>query len=177
MYSVPNSQQNPDLVNELTTEVEFGFLVKLLDNRLSVDVAYYDRVTEDQIFNVPVSSTTGYTSKLLNAGKMKNSGLELQIAGTPIQTEDFQWNVGLNLTSQNNEVVELLKDEEGNTVVESINAGSTWAADLRVQEGLPYMALFGQDFVYDAGGNKLVDADGNYQFTDDRVYLLSLIHI
>ena len=175
LYSVPNSQQNPDLVNELTTEVEFGFLVKLLDNRLSVDVAYYDRVTEDQIFNVPVSATTGYTSKLLNAGKMKNSGLEIQIQGTPIQTEDFRWDVGLNLTSQNNEVVELLKDEEGNTVVESINAGGTWAADLRVQEGLPYMALFGQDYVYDDNGNKMVGDDGFYEFTDDRVYLGSAI--
>lgn len=175
LYSVPNSQQNPDLVNELTTEVEFGFLVKLLDNRLSVDVAYYDRVTEDQIFNVPVSATTGYTSKLLNAGKMKNSGLEIQIQGTPIQTEDFRWDVGLNLTSQNNEVVELLKDEEGNTVVESINAGTTWAADLRVQEGLPYMALFGQDYVYDDNGNKMVGDDGFYEFTDDRVYLGSAI--
>ena len=175
LYSVPNSQQNPDLVNELTTEVEFGFLVKLLDNRLSVDVAYYDRVTEDQIFNVPVSATTGYTSKLLNAGKMKNSGLEIQIQGTPIQTEDFRWDVGLNLTSQNNEVVELLKDEEGNTVVESINAGNTWAADLRVQEGLPYMALFGQDYVYDDNGNKMVGDDGFYEFTDDRVYLGSAI--
>jgi len=175
LYSVPNSQQNPDLVNELTTEVEFGFLVKLLDNRLSLDVAYYDRVTEDQIFNVPVSATTGYTSKLLNAGKMKNSGLEIQIQGTPIQTEDFRWDVGLNLTSQNNEVVELLKDEEGNTVVESINAGNTWAADLRVQEGLPYMALFGQDYVYDDNGNKMVGDDGFYEFTDDRVYLGSAI--
>jgi TonB-linked SusC/RagA family outer membrane protein len=175
LYSVPNSQQNPDLVNELTTEVEFGFLVKLLDNRLSIDAAYYDRVTEDQIFNVPVSATTGYTSKLLNAGKMKNSGLEIQIQGTPKQTADFRWDVGLNLTSQKNEVVELLKDDEGNTVVESINAGSTWAADLRVQEGLPYMALFGQDYVYDDNGNKIVDEDGFYQFTDDRVYLGSAI--
>ena len=175
LYSVPNSQQNPDLVNELTTEVEFGFLVKLLGNRLSIDDAYYDRVTEDQIFNVPVSATTGYTSKLLNAGKMKNSGLEIQIQGTPIQTADFRWDVGLNLTSQNNEVVELLKDDEGNTVVESINAGTTWAADLRVQEGLPYMALFGQDHVYDDNGNKVVGDDGFYEFTDDRVYLGSAI--
>jgi len=175
LYSVPNSQQNPDLVNELTTEVEFGFLVKLLGNRLSIDAAYYDRVTEDQIFNVPVSATTGYTSKLLNAGKMKNSGLEIQIQGTPIQTADFRWDVGLNLTSQNNEVVELLKDDEGNTVVESINAGTTWAADLRVQEGLPYMALFGQDHVYDDNGNKVVGDDGFYEFTDDRVYLGSAI--
>ncbi len=175
LYNVPNSQQNPDLVNELTTEVEFGFLVKLLQNRLSVDAAYYSRTTDDQIFPVPVSASTGYTSRLLNAGTMKNSGLELQINGTPIRTEDFSWDLGLNITSQNNEVVELLKDENGETLVESIAQGATWAADLRIQEGLPYMALFGQDFVRNDNGEKLVNADGTYQFTSDRVYLGSAI--
>lgn len=175
LYSVPNSRQNPNLVNELTTEFEVGFLVKLLGNRLSIDAAYYDRTTENQIFNVPVSAATGYTSRLLNAGTMKNSGLELQINGTPIKTDNFRWDLGLNLTRQSNEVVELLKDDEGNTIVESINMGGTWAADLRIQEGLPYMALFGQDYVLDDNGDRLVDADGVYQFTDDRVFLGSAI--
>ncbi len=174
-YQVPNAQQNPDLVNELTTEMEFGFLVKMFNSRLSIDAAYYDRTTEDQIFNVPVSRTTGYSSRLLNAGTMKNSGFELMISGTPIQNEDFRWDIGINLTKQKNEVVELLKDEDGNTIVESIAMGSTWAADLRVQEGLPYMALFGQDFIYDDNGNKVVGADGMYMFTDDRVYLGSAL--
>lgn len=175
LYSVPNSRQNPNLVNELTTEIEFGFLIRMFRNRLSIDAAYYDRTTDDQIFNVPVSSATGYTSQLLNAGEMRNYGFELQINGTPIQTEDFRWDVGLNLTSLNNEVVKLLKDENGNTVVESIDAGSTWAADLRIQEGLPYMALFGQNYVFDENGNRLVDSNGNYQFTADREYLGSAI--
>ena len=170
-YNVPNAQQNPDLVNELTTEVEFGFLVKMFNNRLSIDAAYYDRTTDDQIFNVPVSTTTGYSSRLLNAGSMRNYGFEFMINGTPIQTEDFRWDIGINLTQQNNEVVELLKDENGNSVVESIAQGGTWAADLRIQEGLPYMALFGQDFIYDDNGNKVVGADGMYQFTSDRVFL------
>ncbi|UAM98483.1 SusC/RagA family TonB-linked outer membrane protein [Polaribacter litorisediminis] len=175
LYNVPNSQQNPDLVNELTTEIEFGFLVKLLRNRLTVDAAYYSRTTEDQIFNVPVSAASGYTSRLLNAGEMKNSGLELQISGTPIKNENFSWDLSLNLTSQNNEVVELLRDENGETLVESIGQGATWAADLRIQEGLPYMALFGQDFVYNENGDRLVNSDGTYQFTSDRVYLGSAI--
>ena len=174
-YQVPNAQQNPDLVNELTTEMEFGFLVKMFNNRLSIDAAYYDRTTDDQIFNVPVSRTTGYSSRLLNAGKMKNSGVELMINGTPLQTQDFRWDIGINLTKQKNEVIELLKDKDGNTVVESIAMGGTWGADLRIQEGLPYMALFGQDFIYDDNGNKVVGADGMYKFTSERVYLGSAL--
>ncbi|WP_460189146.1 SusC/RagA family TonB-linked outer membrane protein [Urechidicola sp. KH5] len=175
IYDVPNSRNNPILTNELTTEYEFGFFVKLFSGRLSLDAAYYDRTTDDQIFPVSTSTTTGYSSAIVNAGSMRNYGFEFQLNGTPIQTENFQWNVGLNLTNQNNEVVELLKDEDGNSVVESINMGGTWAADLRIQEGQPYMALYGQDFIRDDNGNKVVGDDGMYLFTDDRVYLGSAI--
>ena len=175
LYRVPQSRQNPNLVNELTTEVEFGFNVRLLENRLFIDAAIYDRTTDDQIFNVASPSPTGYTSQLLNAGKMRNWGWELQASGKPIQTEDFTWTVGLNLTRINNEVVELLKDENGESIVENIAMGATWAAELRIQENLPYMALFGQDHIYDDNGNKVVGDDGVYEWTADREYLGSAI--
>lgn len=175
LYRVPQSRQNPNLVNELTTEHEFGLNVRMLNNRLFLDVAYYDRITEDQIFNVDSPAPTGYTSRLLNAGKMRNWGWEFQAGGTPVDTGDFKWNVGVNLTLINNEVLELLKDENGDSVVENINMGGTWAAELRIQENQPYMALYGQDFVYDNNGNKIVGTDGAYEFTDDRVYLGSVI--
>ena len=43
----------------------------MFNNRLAFDAAYYDRTTEDQIFNVPLPSPTGYTSRTLNAGEMQ----------------------------------------------------------------------------------------------------------
>lgn len=175
LYRVPQSRQNPNLVNELTTEYEMGLNLRMLDSRLYIDVAYYDRTTEDQIFNVSSPSPTGYTSKLLNAGEMRNWGWEFQINGTPIDKNGFRWDVGINFTAINNEVVSLLKDENGNSVVENIDMGNTWAAELRIQEGYPYMALFGNDFVYDDNGNKVVGDDGVYKFTDERVYLGSAI--
>ncbi|PQJ20655.1 SusC/RagA family TonB-linked outer membrane protein [Tenacibaculum sp. SG-28] len=175
LYSVPNQRQNPNLTNELTTEYEFGVFAKFFGGRLSVDAAYYNRLTEDQIFPVDASATTGYSAVYLNAGSMRNSGVELQLNGTPIRTENFSWNLGLNLTSQNNEVVELLKDENGESITESLIQGGTWAADLRVQEGKPYMALYGQDYIYDDNGNKVIGDNGYYKFTEDRVYLGSAI--
>ena len=168
-YGVPNSQNNPSLRPEFTTEIEFGAEGRFLSNKLGIDVAFFSRSTVDQIFNVPSSSTTGYTSRLLNAGEMRNSGIELTIDATPIQTKDFTWNIGFNWSKLNNEVVSLADG------VESINLGGTWAADLRVQKGEKYMALYGQDYVYDDNGNRLVDASGAYQFTSDRVYLGSAL--
>jgi len=168
-YGVPNSQNNPFLKPEATTEIEFGVDARFFSNRLGVDLAYFTRNTKDQIFSVPSSSATGYTSRILNSGEMQNSGIELQLSGTPVQTENFSWDIGLNVSKLSNEVVALADG------VESINMGATWAADLRVQQGQTYMALYGQDYVYDDNGNRLVDENGNYQFTADRVYLGSAL--
>ena len=175
LYKVPQSQQNPDLTNELTTEFEVGVDLVMFNNRLAIDAAYYDRTTEDQIFNVPLPSPTGFTSRTLNAGEMRNWGWEFQVKGTPIKQNDLKVDLGLNLSFINNEVVELLKDEDGNSVVENISIGSTWAAEVRVQEGYPYMALFGQNYTYDDNGNKVVGDDGKYVFTSGREYLGSAI--
>lgn len=168
-YAVPNSQNNPNLRPEFTTEIEVGAEAKFLSNRLGVDVAYFDRSTIDQIFNVPSSSATGFTSRLLNAGEMRNWGLELTINATPIKTKDFTWDIGFNFSRLNNEVVSLADG------VESINLGGTWAADLRVQQGEKYMAIFGQDFVRDDNGNKIVGENGAYEFTPNRVFLGSAL--
>ncbi len=168
-YAVPNSQNNPNLRPEFTTEIEFGIDGRFLSNRVGIDVAYFSRSTVDQIFNVPSSSATGYTSRLLNAGEMRNSGVEIALTATPIQTKDFSWDIGFNWSRLNNEVVSLA---EG---VESINLGGTWAADLRVQQGVKYMALFGQDYVRDDNGNRVVGENGAYLFTPDRRYLGSAL--
>ncbi len=180
-YTVPNSRNNPNLRPEYTTEYEVGLDLRFLNGRIGFDVAYFDRSTTDQIFPVPASAATGYTSRILNAGKMRNWGWEMMFTATPIKTNDFSWDLGFNAFRQNNKVVELT---EG---VESIARGGTWAADLRIAEDLPYMALFGQDFVRenyeeDADGNIItnegrptVDEDGYYIFTPQRVFLGSAI--
>ena len=168
-YGVPNAQNNAALLPELTSEYEIGLDVRLFNGRLGFDLAYYDRTTENQIFQVPSSAATGYTSRFLNAGEMRNWGFEAQITATPIQTQNFSWDIGINLFRQNNEVVELV---EG---VESIAMGGTWAADLRVAQGFPYMALFGQDYVTNENGERIVDANGAYMFTPERQFLGSAI--
>lgn len=168
-YSVPNAQNNPNLLPELTAEYEIGLDMRFFNGRLGLDLAYYDRTTENQIFTVPSSAATGYTSRVLNAGEMRNYGIEMQFMATPIKTNDFRWDIGVNAFRQFNEVVNLADG------VESIDRGATWAADLRIAKGYPYMAVFGQDYVLHENGERLVDEDGNYQFTSERVFLGSAI--
>lgn len=170
-YTVPNSRRNPDLLPEITNEFEVGLEMNFLNNRVGFDVSYYDRTTVNQIFNVPSSSATGFTSRLLNAGSMRNSGFEVMVNATPIESGDFRWDMNLNFATFNNEVVEL-NEEAG---VESIIAGSTWAADVRVQKGFPYMSLFGQTFQTDEDGNTIVGANGIPLANQDREFLGSTI--
>ncbi len=180
-YGVPNSQNNPNLRPEATSEFEVGMDLRLFQGRLGFDFAYFDRSTKDQIFSVPSSASTGYTSRITNAGEMRNWGYEFQITGTPVQTKKFSWDLGINAFRQYNEVVSL---EEG---IESIARGNTWAASLRIAEGVPYMALYGQDYIRESyelnddgeiisnEGAIVVDENGYPTFTPDRVFLGSAI--
>ncbi|MGJ3235647.1 SusC/RagA family TonB-linked outer membrane protein [Marivirga sp.] len=170
-YTVPNSRRNPNLLPEITNEFEVGLEMNFLNNRVGFDVSYYDRTTVNQIFNVPSSSATGFTSRLLNAGSMRNSGFEVMVNATPVESGDFRWDMNLNFATFNNEVVEL-NEEAG---VESIIAGSTWAADVRVQKGFPYMSLFGQTLQTDEDGNTIVGANGIPLANQDREFLGSTI--
>ena len=179
--SVPDSRNNPILKPERTKEIEIGADLRFWNGRLGIDGSFFNRTSTDQIYDVPTSAATGTTSAILNAGEMRNWGWEVMITGRPIETKDFSWDLGVNLYRQNNEVVSLADD------VESINLGGTWAADLRIAEGYGYMGVWGNDFVRenfvqdDEGnittneGRPTVDEDGNYVFTDERVFLGSAI--
>jgi len=168
-YAVPNARNNPELRPERTSEFEFGLDFQLFNGRIGGDIAYYDRTTKDQIFPVSVSAATGYTSSVFNAGEMRNYGVEMSFNVVPVRTANLRWDIFVNAFRQFNEVVSLA---EG---IENLSRGGTWAAELRIQEGLPYMAIFGQDYVYNENGERLVDEDGNYQFTSERVFLGSAI--
>ncbi|WP_281616224.1 SusC/RagA family TonB-linked outer membrane protein [Flammeovirga sp. SubArs3] len=169
-YTVPNTQNNANLLPETTSEYEFGLDMRFFNGRLGVDVAYFNRTTRDQNVSVDVSPTTGYISRYLNAGSMNNNGIELMLTGTPIQTNSgFRWDIAVNYSKINNKVVELAPN------LPYIGMGGTWAADLRIKENEPYMSIYGNDYVYNDQGQRVVDSNGFYQFTEDRVFLGSVM--
>nr|MBI1230112.1 SusC/RagA family TonB-linked outer membrane protein [Cytophagales bacterium] len=168
-YTVPLGSPNPNIRPERTNEIEFGIEFAVLNDRLSFDVSYYDRTTVDQIFNVPSSASTGFTSRILNAGSMRNHGLEVMVNATPVIKGDFTWDLMVNFATFNNEVIELAPG------VENIIAGTTWAADVRVQKGYPYMSLFGADFRRNDAGQVIVGANGFPLVESNRKFLGSTI--
>lgn len=153
-YSLADNLAAPDLRPESTTSMEFGFDISLFDNRLSMDVTFYDQTGEDQIFSVPIATSTGYSSQLKNAGSISNSGIELVLSGTPIMTADFRWDVTVNFTKNTVEVVELAPG------VDNIFLGGFIGSSVRAVKGLPYGSIFGFGWARDsATGRVLIDDD------------------
>jgi len=100
---------NDDLKWERTTQVDVGFDLSLW-NRLDVTFDYYTRNTNDLLYNVPIPSTSGYSSILSNIGKVHNYGYEITIGGTILDTKDFKLNASANVTYNKNEIKELYGD-------------------------------------------------------------------
>lgn len=106
-FEVGNTIGNSSLKPELTTEYEAGAEIRFLNNRLGLDVTYYDKRTKGQILSVPIAASTGYLSLVENFGLVQNKGVELAFNATPIRTNDFTWNINYTFSKNHNEVLEL----------------------------------------------------------------------
>ncbi|WP_111708323.1 SusC/RagA family TonB-linked outer membrane protein [Lutibacter citreus] len=155
--SVDNVKKNVDLKPETTNSFEVGLDMKFLKNRLGFDFAYYKTNSVDQIFGVPVSRASGYTSKVLNAGEIENKGVELTLFGTPIKNTDFKWDVLVNWSQNKNQVISL-EDGIDNLQLGSFQQGIT----INARVGEPYGTIQGTDYTY-INGEKVVDpSNGQY---------------
>ncbi len=105
---------------------------------------------------VDVSASTGYTQKLLNAGKVNNKGIEVQLGITPVKTKAFQWDVDVNYAANKSRVVRL--DDEGR--LQNFVIGSYRSVQVIAGVDKPYGTLFGNAYLRDAAGNIIVNKSG-----------------
>lgn len=98
---------DPNLRSELTEEFEVGLELRLLNNRLGVDVALYDRLSTDQLVLIEIPASTGFENFFTNIGEVRNRGIEASLDITPVQTPDFSWNLLTTFTHNKNTIEEL----------------------------------------------------------------------
>jgi TonB-linked SusC/RagA family outer membrane protein len=153
-FTVPNRLPNLDLKPEETNSVELGADLRLFGDRLGVDFTWYNQETTNQILPVQVSSTSGYSSRVINAGNMRNRGIELLTTLTPVRTQDFQWDVTTNYSRNRNLVVDLADE------LETLVLGEYWSLQIQARKGEPYGTIWGRQFVRDDAGNIVVGANG-----------------
>jgi len=147
---------NENLKPETTRSTEVGLEASFWKNRLHFDVAYYNTNSFDQILEIKTTASSGYNSQLINAGKINNNGIEIQLDGSPVQTENFKWNIGANY-SRNRSKVEILDYAKQ---IQNYTIGSSGGVEVLASVGQAYGALYGTAYLRDASGNIVVGANG-----------------
>lgn len=100
--------RNENLKPEEAGSIEIGADVRFFNNRLGLDVTYYDATVKNQILTLPVANSSGFRSRIINAGEIQNKGIEVVLNATPIRTENFNWNTTMNFTRARGEVKSLI---------------------------------------------------------------------
>ncbi|HTE32930.1 MAG TPA: SusC/RagA family TonB-linked outer membrane protein [Chryseolinea sp.] len=165
--SVVGVKNNENLVPERTRSTELGVEMSFLKNRLGFDVTVYNSKSIDQIVPVVLSTSTGYTSKFLNAGTIQNKGIEVSLNVTPVQTTDFSWMMNVNWARNRNKVLKLFEGAE-NLVLGDFQAGVSLNATL----GQPYGTIRGNNYVYTDNGKGVMEktvsaTTGRYLLSDN----------
>ncbi len=157
LASYTNVITDPNLKNELKTSYEIGAELRLLKNNILVDFTYYHSITSNQILPITISQATGYSTKLTNAGRIRNKGIEMLISATPVSlSNSFKWETSLNIAANRNRVLELIDG------VDEILVGSDRNVRITAEPGKPYGVVNGADYAYlkDAEGRKMIDENG-----------------
>ncbi len=106
---------NSKLKWERTTQLDLGFDLSLF-NRIFLNVDFYNRNTNDLLYSVPIPSTSGYSNVMSNIGKVNNKGLEIALNSDIVRNKDLKVNVGVNFSTNTNEIKELYNDVKEVTV-------------------------------------------------------------
>lgn len=159
-YSVPGSLPNANLQPEKTNSWEVGTELSFLKNRIGVDFTYYNMLTTDLITQVDITAASGYTSKWINAGEMSNKGIELMLRAIPVKQDNFEWEIALNYSKNQNELLELYQDIENYRLI-----NAPFKVTVNATVGQPYGVLMGSDYVTDDAGNRIVATSGRLQKT------------
>jgi len=136
---LPNQQYNANLVAEKVIGIEFGLDARLFANRLRLAATYYDQQSEDLLVPIGIDPAVGFASVWSNPATLSNKGLEIQLGGTIVDTEDFSFDIDLNFAKNENMVTSL-----GN--LDSYVLGGQWGLQLEARAGQPYGVLVGRDF-------------------------------
>ncbi len=165
IFSLPNTRNNNALLPERQKSFEAGVEAEFFNSLFGFDFTVYQSNTINQILPVNTTAASGYTSRFVNAGEMENKGIEITAFVTPVQTNDFTWNMTINFARNRNKVISLYGEGENtvdNVLLQSFQGG----VSLNAAVGQPYGVIRGNDFVY-TNGEKTVNEDGYYMLSEE----------
>ncbi|MBK5269707.1 MAG: TonB-dependent receptor, partial [Bacteroidia bacterium] len=151
---------NPLLQPFTVTEKEIGLELRMFRNRLLLDIAGFDKVTTDQILDVQLSSTSGYTASKQNQASLKNSGLETLAEYKVIQNQNFSWTTSWNNTYLKTKVLDVGTPSGTRLLLYFNGTGNEFLGEIRYTEGLAMNQLYTKHIKTNAKGEVVVGANG-----------------
>lgn len=143
---------NENVKPERQQEVELGFDMAFLNNRIGLTVNIYNKKVKDLLINRFIAPTTGFSSLLDNFGSLENKGFEIVLTGNPIAKRDLNWNITGIFNHNRNKAVRI---GQALTLL-STNAG----APVAIIEGQPVGVFYGTFFARNADGSEVKNASG-----------------
>ncbi len=149
--TVPNANLRPMRVSEWEAGLELRFL-----DRIGFNITYYHKLTTDQILAAQISDASSYITQLINVGESVNRGVELLLTATPVQTSNFKWDLSLNGSYNNSEVLKLGANP-ADTII-TVGTGQ-FDGELRQVVGQPLGQLYGFGYLRNDLGQQVFDAN------------------
>ncbi|MER2996540.1 SusC/RagA family TonB-linked outer membrane protein [Pontibacter populi] len=162
----PGTLPNYDLLPLRTKSTEFGLDVRLFKSRLNFDVSLYQSETKDQILQAPLDRSTGHSAQILNAGLVKNKGIEIQASAKLVEDwNGFDMGVFATYASNKNEVVELT-DSLTTLIMASGPRGT-----MEARPGGPMGAIYGLGYERAPDGQIIYGEDGLPELSNEVKYI------
>lgn len=146
------SALDPNLKPEFTAETEIGTELSFFNQRINLDVAWYNKNTTNAIFGIPTPPSTGYAKYFTNLGSINNKGIEVSLTLKPVRSREVTWSITGNLTRNINTVTALKAGVQRVDLGEVLTTLSTYA-----EAGMPYGYLRGTTNYRDGKGNLLIN--------------------
>ncbi|NNE31509.1 MAG: SusC/RagA family TonB-linked outer membrane protein [Winogradskyella sp.] len=102
-----NLRGNPNIDPERQKELEYGLDLGLFENRINLEVSFYNKVIDDLLINSQFPTSSGFTGLVVNGGELENKGVEIGLNGNVMQKEDFSWNASFKWWKNKSEVTRL----------------------------------------------------------------------
>lgn len=152
--NAPTTLHNADLKPEVSTSWEGGLNVAFFNNRINLDVNLYSNTTVNQVLEVPLDITTGYSKAFINGGKIRNKGVEIYLSGSPVKTENFTWTSTATWAKNDNKILSLSENLGSDEQIIATSGTATLLAKVGGSTG----DIWGYGLVRNEDGQVIFDA-------------------
>jgi outer membrane receptor protein involved in Fe transport len=163
--TLPSTFGNDKIKPEQKHEIELGLETRFANDRIALDVSYYNGQIRDQILPLTIPSSSGATSVLTNIGTLRNKGIEVALTGSPLKGGAVRWDVTLNVAKNTNVVEKLASGSD--EILHADYDGN--AAQLRSTVGRPMGDFYAHPVARHENGGLIVDPNGLYKVDPDTM--------